>query len=368
MKRTCVFLLSTCLAVGGAIFVTDPANAEPKIAKVGNGVSKAGRTLPSAINTILSGVGTPSASLGRDGDFYIDRKAWQFFGPKTKGRWPLPVLLVGPSGGPGPSGAPGPTGPQGKVGVKGEGGNSGATGSSSITAGSAGPIGPSGPGGAPGPIGAAGAPGSPGATGPVGLSGAPGSTGSAGPTGATGGSGLPGPTGAGGSTGATGVQGLKGDTGSTGLAGAPGTIGPRGPSKTFSGALNFAGPISGVGGATADSSPFGIFEVGSNYAVTIAVEAWCPTSAFDSPTVTLKIYPTLSPAIISLWQNSHIGQKRFGTSKLSSTIIQAHVIVDGSAVTSGYSIVVAVIDHDVTTAAPVSVEGYFVATQVDSVA
>jgi hypothetical protein len=269
MKRTCVFILSTCLAVGGAIFVTDTANAKPKVAKVGKGVSKAGRTLPSAINTILSGVGTPSASLGRDGDFYIDRKAWQFFGPKTKGHWPLPVLLVGPSGGPGPSGAPGPTGPQGKVGVKGEGGNSGATGTSSITAGSAGPIGPSGPGGAPGPIGAAGAPGSPGATGPVGSNGAPGSTGSAGPTGATGGSGLPGPTGAGGSTGATGVQGLKGDTGSTGLAGAPGTIGPRGPSAVTFILIPTFRLSSSAANTDATSSAFGSLLANQNYQFTL---------------------------------------------------------------------------------------------------
>jgi hypothetical protein len=265
MKRTCVFLLSTCLAVGGAIFVTDPANAEPKIAKVGKGVSKAGRTLPSAINTILSGVGTPSASLGRDGDFYIDRKAWQFFGPKTKGHWPLPVLLVGPSGGPGPSGAPGPTGPQGKVGVKGEGGNSGATGTSSITAGSAGPIGPSGPGGAPGPIGAAGATGTPGATGPAGSSGSPGSTGSPGPTGATGGSGLPGPMGAGGSTGATGLQGLKGDTGSTGLAGAPGAIGPRGPSSATFILIPTFWLSSSAPNTDAPSSAFGSLLANQNY-------------------------------------------------------------------------------------------------------
>jgi hypothetical protein len=141
MRRITGVLLSACMVAGNSTLIIDPASAEPKIAKAGKGFSKAGRTLPAALNTILSGAGTPSASLGHDGDFYLDRKSWRFFGPKIKGRWPLPVLLVGPTGSPGPTGAGGPVGPQGKAGLKGEGG---LTGSSAVTAGSAGPIGPSG--------------------------------------------------------------------------------------------------------------------------------------------------------------------------------------------------------------------------------
>ena len=93
----------------------------------------AGRSLPATINTILSGNGTPSASLGKDGDFYIDVRNSLFFGPKTKGRWTLPVSLVGPSG---PVGA---IGVAGKSGGKGEDGAPGANATGSI--GSQGPIG-----------------------------------------------------------------------------------------------------------------------------------------------------------------------------------------------------------------------------------
>jgi hypothetical protein len=262
MRRITGVLLSACMVAGNSTLIIDPASAEPKIAKAGKGFSKAGRTLPSALNTILSGAGTPSASLGHDGDFYLDRKSWQFFGPKIKGRWPLPVLLVGPTGSPGPTGAAGPGGPQGKAGLKGEGG---LTGSATVTAGSAGPIGPSGPAGAPGPIGAAGATGLPGASGPAGTSGPSGSAGSTGATGATGSSGLPGPTGAAGATGATGVQGLQGNAGPTGTPGAPGTVGPRGPSSTSYISIPAFALSSSVPNTDGSSSAFGSLLANQSY-------------------------------------------------------------------------------------------------------
>jgi len=349
--------MTACLVAASST----PAHAERSV-KAGKGISKAGRTLPAALNTILSGVGTPSASLGHDGDFYIDRKSWQFFGPKTKGRWPLPVLLIGPTGSPGPTGAIGPIGPQGKAGLKGEGGTSGATGSATVTAGSEGPMGPSGPAGSPGPMGPTGATGSAGSSGPMGPSGSAGATGPTGATGATGSSGVPGPTGA------TGAQGIQGATGPTGATGSTGAIGPRGPSKTISAALVFPGPISGAAGSTADASPFGSFAAGTSYSVTIAVEAWAPANGFVSPLVSLAVSSTFGAPTISLWQNSHIGQKLVGPSTLSSTVIQAHIIVDGNSVASSYSLAITVTDRDVTTGAPVSLDGYFVATQVETVA
>lgn len=367
------------MVTANSTLITESAFAERAI-KAGKGISKAGRTLPASLNTILSGVGTPSASLGHDGDFYIDRKSWRFFGPKTKGSWPFPVPLIGPTGSQGPAGAIGPVGPQGKAGLKGEGGSSGAAGSTTVTAGSAGPIGPSGPAGAPGPIGAAGATGSAGATGPAGPSGPPGATGS------TGSSGLPGPTGA---TGATGVQGLQGNigptgtvgptgptgptgsigpVGSTGPTGPTGAIGPRGPSRTISGALVFPSSISGAAGSAADSNVFGNFAAGTNYSVTFAIEAWAPANGFASPLVSLSMSSTFGSPTLSLWQNSHVGQKFVGSSTLSSTIIQAHAIVDGNSVTGVFSLVVRVTDRENTVGAPVSLDGYFVATQVEAVA
>ncbi|MCX6452833.1 MAG: hypothetical protein NT174_07185 [Actinobacteria bacterium] len=176
-----------------------PASAATKSKQPTN----AGRTLPATINTILSGNGTPSASLGKDGDFYIDVRNSLFFGPKTKGRWTLPVSLVGPSG---PVGA---IGVAGKSGGKGEDGAPGANATGSI--GSQGPI------GAVGAQGPSGTPGSPGSTGAQGPSGAIGATGPQGPSG--GGGGGTGPQGPTGATGATGAQGIKGETGTAGSTG-----------------------------------------------------------------------------------------------------------------------------------------------------
>jgi hypothetical protein len=59
------------------------------------------------VNTIRSGRGVPSVSLGTDGDFYIDLKSMNIYGPKKNKRWPLPVSLRGPIGAIGPSGVDG---------------------------------------------------------------------------------------------------------------------------------------------------------------------------------------------------------------------------------------------------------------------
>ncbi|MEY4009222.1 MAG: hypothetical protein RL232_749, partial [Actinomycetota bacterium] len=94
------------------------------------------------VNTIKSGSGVPSASLGNDGDFYIDLKSMNFYGPKKNKHWPLPISLRGPVGATGPSGvdgkngttanatagAPGPAGPKGDTGATGPAGATGATG------------------------------------------------------------------------------------------------------------------------------------------------------------------------------------------------------------------------------------------------
>jgi hypothetical protein len=137
----------------------------------------AGRTAKSIANTVLSGAGVPAKSLGIDGDFYIDTKSMNMYGPKKNNSWPLPVSMRGPQG------------PTGAAGSDGKNGTSGAV--SAGTAGAAGPQGPAGPAGPKGDTGA---------TGPAGPAGS--NTGTAGPTGPKG------------DTGATGAQGPKGDAGS----------------------------------------------------------------------------------------------------------------------------------------------------------
>lgn len=139
----------------------------------------AGRSANSIANTVLSGSGVPAKSLGIDGDFYIDIKTMNMYGPKKNNNWPLPISMRGPAG------------PAGANGADGKNGTSG-----SVSAGTSGPQGPA------GPAGPAGAKGETGATGPQGPAGPAGSS-----------SGSTGPAGPKGDTGATGAQGAKGDTG-----------------------------------------------------------------------------------------------------------------------------------------------------------
>lgn len=46
-------------------------------------------------NGVLNGVGSPSSSLGENGDFYIDTSTNKMYGPKTGGAWGVPVNLGG---------------------------------------------------------------------------------------------------------------------------------------------------------------------------------------------------------------------------------------------------------------------------------
>lgn len=159
--------------------------------------SAAGRSASAVVNTILNGKGAPKSSLGIDGDFYIDTRSLLLYGPKTKGKWPTPQSIQGP------------TGPAGNDGRNGSDGKAVATNVSAVT-GAQGPVGPQGEKGEKGD------PGAPGAMGPAGPAGAGGSMGPAGPAGANGSNGAQGPAGPTGATGATGAQGPKGDTGTVG--------------------------------------------------------------------------------------------------------------------------------------------------------
>ncbi|MCH5716555.1 hypothetical protein [Niabella hibiscisoli] len=95
---------------------------------------------------ILSGSGAPAASLGVNGDFYLDINSSRLYGPKTAASWGTPLSLTGATG------ATGATGIQGATGATGVQGNTGAIGATGA-AGVAGAIGATG-------AGAAGTPGS----------------------------------------------------------------------------------------------------------------------------------------------------------------------------------------------------------------
>jgi len=189
----------------------------------------AGPSPTTVVNTILSGSGVPSKTLGINGDFYIDTKNLNLYGPKTKGVWKIatslkpkePAIAAIVTGDMGPTGPRGDTGAQGDKGEKGITGDKGAQGALGIQGltGSTGATGATGFSGATGAVGLTGTSGVAGAKGDTGTQGIQGLTGTAGAKGDTGTAGAKGDTG---TTGTTGSQGAKGDTGT---AGAPGDAG-----------------------------------------------------------------------------------------------------------------------------------------------
>ncbi len=223
-------------------------------------LKKAGRTTTTSPNTILSGSGVPTKTTGIDGDFYIDIKNANLYGPKSKGVWKIATSLrlpveksvtanpvAGVDGAVGATGAKGSQGVQGAQGVQGDQGNVGAVGLQGVQ----------GISGLTGLQGETGANGLQGLTGAVGLSGTTGPKGDPGATGVTGLTGAKGDTGAAGingTQGATGAQGSVGATGSNGAQGAQGAAGAVGPAGTngtqgATGASGVAGS-QGVAGAT----------------------------------------------------------------------------------------------------------------------
>jgi len=186
----------------------------------------AGPSSTKVLNTIRSGLGVPSKTLGINGDFYIDTKNLNLYGPKTKGVWKLttslkpkePAIAAIVTGDAGPTGPRGDTGAQGDKGEKGITGDKGAQGALGIQ-GLTGNTGATGAIGFSGATGAMGATGLAGATGAVGSAGTSGVAGAKGDAGTQGIQGLTGLTGAKGDTGTTGSQGAKGDTGTAGTQG-----------------------------------------------------------------------------------------------------------------------------------------------------
>lgn len=264
------------IASFGFIEVDDAEASDIKKKTLKSGAVKtAGRTNTTAnVNTLLHGIGAPSASLGINGDFFIDTLSMNIYGPKTKNAWPLPKSLIGPQGTAGAMGKSGTSGKDGRDGVNGKDGangrdgDRGSLGASSSGSGSVGPQGPqgpqgpaglSGPIGPTGPAGVAGAQGLPGAAGAPGTPGATGSPGIQGDTGPRGLQGLQGDAGAEGTAGATGprglqgLQGIQGDAGPRGLQGLQGdagTTGAAGPSRLVHGTtlgLTLSTATSGTG-------------------------------------------------------------------------------------------------------------------------
>ena len=110
----------------------------------GGGDAPAPAAAPAVTHPVFyAGPTAPSASVGKDGDYFINDLTGEMYGPKAAGAWPtVPLSLVGPAGPEGPAGVPGPagvagatgaTGPQGPAGPTGATGSTGATGATGAT-------------------------------------------------------------------------------------------------------------------------------------------------------------------------------------------------------------------------------------------
>ena len=318
-------------------------------------IKKAGRATSVTPNTILSGAGIPTKSLGIDGDFYIDTKNANLYGPKTKGTWKIATSLRTPTSQDlvmattGADGVRGATGSTGSAGARGENGATGAKGE----------MGATGLVGATGAIGAAGLNGTNGANGVAGVKGDTGTTGFAGATGLTGVQGLKGDTGSGGANGMNGAQGLKGDigvagtsgmagitgatgltgsTGSTGAAGAAGTAGAAGISNGKSSSITFTGNLAGSAGSTKASDIFGTFAAGKNYVVHILINTYDANSAVFTYGLGFSITATGDNPIINLNYSVLFGSIYSGGNRPIVSVI-ADVVLNGGSTLNPYSLV-----------------------------
>ena len=177
-------------------------------------IKSAGRTANSIPNTILNGIGAPTKTVGINGDFYIDTKNLNIYGPKKKNTWPAALSLRGIAG---------VAGTDGKSGTQGVAGPDGKTVTNTTTV--PGTVGATGLTGATGSVGTTGAAGANGLAGETGTAGVAGANGAAGETGTAGAAGTNGAAGAAGASGSAGPAGPPGPTGSTGATGAPGSAG-----------------------------------------------------------------------------------------------------------------------------------------------
>ena len=309
-------------------------------------IKKAGRATTLTPNTILSGSGVPAKTIGIDGDFYIDIKNANLYGPKFKGAWKIATSLrpedskdvVIPTAG--INGAKGDRGEQGATGSDGAAGAKGATGATGLTgaAGSVGATGSSGGNGLAGAIGAPGLKGDTGAAGATGATGFNGTNGTAGATGATGVTGSTGSTGATGAAGPTGPTGATGAAGPTGPTGTTGTTGSAGISNAQATTVTFSGNLPGAAGSTKDSEIFGSFSAGGSYVVRIIINTFDANSTLTTYGLGLAISASGASPTISV-NYSVMNGKIYSSGNRDSVAIIADVVLNGALTSNPYSLI-----------------------------
>ena len=313
-QRLYLRLFSTICVL--SLFAVQPGFAATKsVIKI----KSAGRTANSIPNTILNGFSAPTKSIGINGDFYIDTKNLNIYGPKKNNAWPSAISLRG---------AAGTAGTDGKTGTPGVAGSDGKTVTNTLSS-----------------SGTAGATGATGAAGTIGATGAPGSAGSAGPA------------------------GPAGPAGSTGATGAPGTTGTPGTSGVTSvsiGSFTFINPLTGTASSSSLSNSFGNMQAGKKYLMHLAISAVNSTLADFNTTLLLEITSTAGAIPITTSYYSANG-KRFATSATRfSQNVFADLVIDGTAVTSIFDLTAKVSLSD-SIASTLTLTGYFTLTEVGSI-
>ncbi len=358
----------TLALIAQPILGAQPSQAKVKFVKKVV-IKRAGRTTTSVVvNTLRNGIGAPSATLGKNGDFYIDTVSMNLYGPKSKNAWPLPKSLVGPAGvagAIGKAGANGKDGTNGKDGRDGSNGRDGDRGPAGISTGGAGDVGPAGPAG---PIGATGP------AGPAGAQGSAGVAGAAGPAGATGATGPAGATGAQGEIGPRGLQGLQGATGAAGATGAQGLqgiqgeTGPAGPVRVFTGSINFGSLLSGSIGSSKDSVSFGALTPGKKYFLRAQIYASAPSNLnyYLSGAVS-AVGATIAPISNFTTQN---GNAYRNSTAIVETVVSIFATINGEgAVGADYSLKVNIACGDPTSDPDnrLSLAGFYVLEEVGAI-
>ena len=292
------------LSIVLALVLAPTAIAAPNLSN-----KAAGRTGTTTVNTILSGVGVPSKNLGINGDFYIDTKNANLYGPKTNGVWKLTTSLRALPTKANPT-VPGATATTGAAG----------------TAGAAGVIGPRG---------------LPGATGEKG---------------ATGTAGLPGIAGA---------NGLPGAAGAPGTAGAPGAAGTNGSISASQSSISFAALLPGTAGSTTVSNAFGSFEAGKSYVVRVLIRTFDVNASAPSYGIGLSIAADGGAPGITTSYVVSTGSVYSGTNRVNVSII-ADVVLNGVSVVTPYSLI-ATLTSGSNFEASISASGTFTKIQVGAI-
>ena len=298
------------LSVAFVLVMAPAAIAAPKLSN-----NAAGRTGSTVVNTILSGVGIPSKNVGINGDFYIDTKNANLYGPKTNGVWKLTTSL-----------RPLPTKASPTV---------------------------------PGATGSTGATGSAGASGLIGPRGLPGATGDRGATGAAGTNGLPGAAGTNGLPGAAGAAGATGSTGPTGATGSSGIV------LGSQSSITFAEQLAGLAGSTTSSESFGNFEAGKSYVVRVLIKTFDVNKINTSYGIGLSISAGVGAPGISASYVVSTGTVYSGSNMITISIV-ADIVLNGISVTTPYSLI-ATLTSGASSLSSITANGSFTKIQVGAI-